>query len=269
MENREQCDAGGGCLNQDAFQDWTMSAGGIAVWLTILCGLIFGSLLWGADRRMRLGRDVALIALLAAVASASRVLFAAIPNVQPVTLLILMIGIHLGARRATAVSVLVALMSNMALGHGPWTFYQALAWSAVGTSGALFRRILVNWDGTEVRLIPLSILVFVWGFLYDWTVSLSALALYQTKEAFLAFLIVGLPFDVLHAVGNVLFAVWLAPSLHRLLWLHLRHDAGRWVEELPQDTQLREAFIDGAQEAVDSNETADVNPLSKIQRLDT
>ena len=104
--------------------------------------------------------------------------------------------------------------------------------------------------------------------LYDWTVSLSALALYQTKEAFFAFLIVGLPFDILHAVGNVLFAVWLAPSLHRLLWLHLRHDAGRWNEELPEDTQLREAFIDGAREAEDNEETQEVNPLSQIERLD-
>lgn len=255
-------------MNLNQFHDWALTPGGIAVWLTVLCGLIFGSLLWGADRRMRLGRDVALVALLAAVASASRVLFAAIPNVQPVTLLILMIGIHLGARRATAVAVLVALMSNMALGHGPWTFYQALAWSAVGTSGALFRRLLVNWDGTEIRLIPLSILVFIWGFLYDWIVSLSALALYQTKEAFFTFLLVGLPFDVLHAVGNVLFAVWLAPSLHRLLWLHLRHDAGAWDAELPEQTQLREAFIDGAQESGLDEEHVDVNPLSGIERLD-
>ena len=87
-------------MNFGQFQDWAMTPGGIAVWLTVLCGLIFGSLLLGADRKIRLGRDAALIALLAAVASASRVLFAAIPNVQPVTLLILMIGIHLGARRA-------------------------------------------------------------------------------------------------------------------------------------------------------------------------
>ena len=76
------------------------------------------------------------------------------------------------------------------------------------------------------------------------------------------------PFPVLHAVGNVLFAVWLAPSLHRLLWLHLRHDAGRWNEELPEDTQLREAFIDGAREAGDNEETPEVNPLSQIERLD-
>ena len=132
-------------MNWASIETWAMTPGGIAVWLTLLCGLFFGSLLISVDRKIRLGREAALIALLAAVASASRVLFAALPNVQPVTLFILMIGLHLGARRATAVAMLTALLSNMALGHGPWTFYQAIAWAAVGTSSAVLRPLLVNW----------------------------------------------------------------------------------------------------------------------------
>jgi len=251
-------------MNLAEIEVWARTPGGIAVWLTVLFGLVFGGLLVAADRRIRMGREAALIALLAAVASASRVLFAAVPNVQPVTLLILMIGIHLGARRATAVAVLTALLSNMALGHGPWTFYQALAWAAVGTSGALLRRLLVSRDGTEVRLVPLAVLGFVWGFLFDWIVSLSALALYQSKEAFLAFLTAGLVFDALHAVGNVLFTIWLAPSLHRLLWLHRRHEAGRWIVDLPEETLIREAFIAGAKDS--GAEPPD--PLAGITRLD-
>lgn len=251
-------------MNIAEVEAWARTPGGIAVWLTVLFGLVFGGLLVAADRRIRMGREAALIALLAAVASASRVLFAAVPNVQPVTLLILMIGIHLGARRATAVAVLTALLSNMALGHGPWTFYQALAWAAVGTSGALLRRLLVSRDGTEVRLVPLAVLGFVWGFLFDWIVSLSALALYQSKEAFLAFLTAGLVFDALHAVGNVLFTIWLAPSLHRLLWLHRRHEAGRWIVDLPEETLIREAFIAGAKDS--GAEPPD--PLAGITRLD-
>lgn len=251
-------------MNLAEVEAWARTPGGIAVWLTVLFGLVFGALLVAADRRIRMGREAALIALLAAVASASRVLFAAVPNVQPVTLLILMIGIHMGARRATAVAVLTALLSNMALGHGPWTFYQALAWAAVGTSGALLRRLLVSRDGTEVRLVPLAVLGFVWGFLFDWIVSLSALALYQSKEAFLAFLTAGLVFDALHAVGNVLFTIWLAPSLHRLLWLHRRHEAGRWIIDLPEETLTREAFIAGAKQS--GAEPPD--PLAGITRLD-
>ena len=103
-------------------QAWAGTPGGIAVWLTVLFGLIFGSLLLSVDRRIRLGRDAALIALLAAVASASRVLFAALPNIQPVTLLLLMIGLHLGARRAAAVAMLTAIISNMAIKNGQALF---------------------------------------------------------------------------------------------------------------------------------------------------
>ena len=245
-------------------QAWAGTPGGIAVWLTSLFGLIFGSMLLSVDRRIRLGREAALIALLAAVASATRVLFAALPNIQPVTLLILMIGLHLGARRATAVAMLTALISNMALGHGPWTFYQALAWACVGSSAAVLRPILVNWDGTKVRISTMAVLAFIWGFLFDWIVSLSALALYQSFEAFLTFIIAGLIFDALHAVGNVLFTIWLAPSLHHLLWLHRRHEAGRWFPTLLDETVTREAFIAEAEAAAKHLE----NPMAGIARLD-
>ena len=53
-------------------QAWAGTPGGIAVWLTVSFGLIFGSLLLSVDRRIRLGRDAALIALLAAVATEDR-----------------------------------------------------------------------------------------------------------------------------------------------------------------------------------------------------
>ena len=245
-------------------QAWAGTPGGIAVWLTSLFGLIFGSMLLSVDRRIRLGREAALIALLAAVASATRVLFDALPNIQPVTLLILMIGLHLGARRATAVAMLTALISNMALGHGPWTFYQALAWACVGSSAAVLRPLLVNWDGTKGRISTMAVLAFIWGFLFDWIVSLSALALYQSFEAFLTFIIAGLIFDALHAVGNVLFTIWLAPSLPHLLWLHRRHEAGRWFPTLLDETVTREAFIAEAEAAAKHLE----NPMAGIARLD-
>ena len=245
-------------------QAWAGTPGGIAVWLTVSFGILFGTLLFSVDRRIKMGREAALIALLAAVASASRVLFAALPNVQPVTLLILMIGLHLGVRRAVGVAMLTALISNMALGHGPWTFYQALAWAAVGTSAALLRPLLVNWDGTRVRVAALATLAFVWGFLFDWIVSLSALALYQSFEAFLAFIIAGLIFDAMHAVGNVMFTIWLAPSLHHLLWLHRRHEAGGWHSKLLDETINREVLMAQAEAAAKHIE----EPLAGITRLD-
>jgi energy-coupling factor transport system substrate-specific component len=256
-------------IDLDSIVEWSASPGGIAIWLTVLLGLIFGSMLLSADRSMKLGREAALLALLAAVASAARVLFAALPNVQPVTILILLIGIHLGPRRATAVAVLVALLSNMALGHGPWTFYQAVAWALVGISGWMLRPWLVSRDGMTVRVLPLAILGFIWGFLYDWLVSITMLAITQQVESYVSYFMLGLPFDLMHAVGNVLFAIWLAPSLHRLLWLHCRHDAGGWVDDLPEDVLRREAFISGGSDATSGERKSSADPMAGIRRFDT
>ena len=54
-------------MNFADIQAWAGTPGGIAVWLTTLFGLLFASLLLSVDRRIRLGRDAALIAILAAI----------------------------------------------------------------------------------------------------------------------------------------------------------------------------------------------------------
>ena len=57
--------------------------------------------------------------------------------------------------------MLTALL-NMALGHGPWTFYQAIAWAAVGTTSRTSPSPY-QFDGTKVRILPMAILAFAWG----------------------------------------------------------------------------------------------------------
>ena len=49
-------------MNLTSIQSWSMTPGGIAVWVTLLFGLFFGSLLINVDRKIRLGREAALIA---------------------------------------------------------------------------------------------------------------------------------------------------------------------------------------------------------------
>ncbi|MDX6400532.1 MAG: energy-coupling factor transport system substrate-specific component, partial [Gaiellaceae bacterium] len=82
-------------------------------------------------------KEVALIATLAAAAAAGRVLFAAIPGVQPVTVITVVAGAALGARSGFAVGAIAAFVSNFFLGQGVWTPWQMLAWGACGVAGAL------------------------------------------------------------------------------------------------------------------------------------
>ena len=205
----------------------------LAIALTAALAVVLIALLWQAERSMSLGADIALVAVLAALAAASRVLTAVLPNVQPMTVLMLLVGMHLGARRGAAVATLATLLANMALGHGPWTLYQAIGWSGVAVSGRLLRGWLVSDDGRSIRVGRLAVIGFLAGPLFDWWVSVAALAIFDSVPLFLTYLLSGLVFDLLHAVGNVAFAVWLGPTLHQLLWLHQRHRAGSWRPRPP------------------------------------
>src|SRR5919197_2295313 len=83
---------------------------------------------------------VALVAVLAAVAVAGRVVFAPIPNVQATTDVVLLAGYGLGAGPGFAVGAVAALASNFFLGQGPWTPWQMLGWGAIGILGAALAR---------------------------------------------------------------------------------------------------------------------------------
>ncbi|MER3410504.1 MAG: ECF transporter S component, partial [Thermoleophilia bacterium] len=86
--------------------------------------------------------EIALIGALGGIAAAGRVLFAAIPGVQPVTVITIAAGAGLSARAGIAVGAVAALVSNLFLGQGPWTPWQMLGWGACGAAGALARPLL-------------------------------------------------------------------------------------------------------------------------------
>ena len=114
----------------------------MSVWFVTLA-LLGWALVWfegGPDS----AKEIALVATLAGAAAAGRVLFAAIPGVQPVTLITIVAGAALGVRAGVGVGMLAAFASNFFLAQGPWTPYQMLAWGACGALGALLAPLLRN-----------------------------------------------------------------------------------------------------------------------------
>src|SRR5215210_4030653 len=101
-------------------------------------------------------KQLALIATLGAAAAAGRVLFAAIPGVQPVTVMTVVAGTALGARSGFAVGAVAAFVSNFFLGQGVWTPWQMLAWGACGVAGAAAAPLLGG-------RVPLAALTFALG----------------------------------------------------------------------------------------------------------
>jgi energy-coupling factor transport system substrate-specific component len=157
-------------------------------------------------------RELAVIATLGAAAAAGRVLFAAVPGVQPVTVIAIVAGAALGVRAGVATGALAAFVSNLFLGQGIWTPQQMLGWGACGAVGALLAPVVRNrW--------ALAAVAAVLGFAFS--VSMDVWLWYgfspHTYAALAAVVGRGLWFDVSHAAGNVVIALAAGPELRRML----------------------------------------------------
>ena len=178
--------------------------------------------MWKAERSLHPGSDFTVLALLALFAVTGRILLDPLPNVQPVTVVVLLVGIHYGASRSVIVASLVAISSNLVLGHGLWTFYQAMGWSLVGITGALLSQHLRI--GQKMSIPRIATVSFIAAFAFDWVVSISALHSIPV-ESFPLYIMAGLPFDLVHAAGNVAFAAWLTDPLSEIMSRHSRRRA--------------------------------------------
>jgi energy-coupling factor transport system substrate-specific component len=190
---------------------------------------MIGWALWRASQNLTPHSDWLALALIGVFAVSGRVLLDPIPNVQPVTVIVLLAGVHFGASRSVALAASVALASNMILGHGLWTFYQAVGWSAVGIAGALFSsRLYPNGTIATTKLAVTSVVAAI---VFDWVVSLSALHT-LSPELLPAYFVSGIPFDLLHAAGNIAFVAWLAVPLTDLMSRHAQSPSPSALSDL-------------------------------------
>jgi energy-coupling factor transport system substrate-specific component len=159
-------------------------------------------------------KEVALVAAYAGAAAAGRVLFAAVPNVQPVTTMTACAGVALGPRAGAAVGAVAALVSDGFLGEGPYTPWQMLAWGLVGATGGLLAPLLRR---SRLALVAFC---FAWGLLYDLLLDLWQLAAFGPAWSWAGYTSLvarGLAFDAAHATGNAILAAVAGPALIRLL----------------------------------------------------
>jgi len=162
-------------------------------------------------------RVLALVAVLAALAALGRVAFAPLPNVKPTTDIVLIAGLVLGGAPGFMVGAIAGLASNVFFGQGPWTPWQMAAWGAVGVAGALFARAL---GGRPPGRVALAVVCGLAGLAFGAVMNLHMWVTYSgdhTLAKLGAYFATSLPFDIAHALGNVVFALAFGPALIRAL----------------------------------------------------
>jgi Prenyltransferase and squalene oxidase repeat len=197
----------------------------------ILALVLAGAFLW-YERQRPPARVLALVAALAALAVVGRVAFAAVPNVKPVTDIVLFAGYALGGVPGFAVGAITALVSNVFFSQGPWTAWQMVGWGFVGAGGALLARVT---RGRELSRIQLALVCGAagaafgaWMDLYQWT-----LAARQDLATYVAISGTSLPYNVAHVLGNVGFCLLIGPAFVRALRRYRRRFEVRWQPHAP------------------------------------
>lgn len=150
--------------------------------------------------------------MLTSLCYVSRLLFQFLPNVQPVTVIIIILTLTLGVFDALIVATLSILISNINLGMGVWTIAQIISFTLiVMITGALIKPFF--------KKLPFFVMILYavfTGFAYGFLISLVQ-APFLGIQNFWVYYFSGLSFDTLHALGNGGFYLILAPILFPLL----------------------------------------------------
>lgn len=150
-------------------------------------------------------KEIAVIATLSAFAAVSRMAFAPIPNVKPVTFLVAISGFVFGPYEGFLIGSTAAFLSNIFFGQGPWTPWQMFSWGLVGILSGI-------WGKREkgVSAVTFSIVCFIFGFMFDWIMNIwyvSAFIKPISIKSIIGAYIAGFTFDILHGGGSFIFSI--------------------------------------------------------------
>lgn len=159
-------------------------------------------------------RRIVIIAVMTALSVAGRFVFAPIPFFKPVTAIVIITAIYLGAEAGFITGAFSAVVSNFYFGQGPWTPFQMFAWGLIGFFAGLLAKRLVE---SKVLLIIFGALTgVVFSFIMDVWTTLWADGTFNIAR-FIASITTAAPFTVVYMVSNVIFLLLLTKPIGRKL----------------------------------------------------
>lgn len=155
---------------------------------------------------------LARIALLSSLGFVGRIIFLSLPNIQPLSVIIILVSRRLPVIDSLCIAIFSMILSNILLGMGPWTIFQIVAYSLIVLFVSGLEKVGVVSKSARLERIYWSILSGGCGYLYGFIMSILWFWISQST-LFWPYWIGGLFFDSLHAGGNLIFYLILAPYL--------------------------------------------------------
>lgn len=160
------------------------------------------------ERRKPQARELVTVAVMCAIAVASRAAFIWFANFKPILAIIIITGVALGAEAGFLTGALSMLVSNMIFGQGPWTPWQMFAFGLAGfLSGILYRIGVVKKSKVSLCIFGAFLMMCLVGPILDTSTFFMA-ATTVNKESILTTYMMGLPINAMQSVATVI-TLWL------------------------------------------------------------
>ena len=169
------------------------------------------------EKRAPQARELVTIAVMSAIAVASRAAFIWLDHFKPMAAIIMITGVALGAEAGFLTGALAILVSNMIFGHGPWTPWQMFAFGMAGFLAGLFYRLKII-DKSKMKLCIFGgvIILCIVGPLLDTATFFMGVGHLNMGNA-LAVYMSGIPVNAVHAAATVLTLYFFSRPLFEKL----------------------------------------------------
>lgn len=179
----------------------------VAAVIIIICAIV-PFFAFFEKRKVRTG-EIVIIALMTALAVASRSVMMFIPQVKPVCALVIVTAIAFGPNTGFLTGALSMFLSNFIFGQGMFTPFQMLGMGLTGfICGCIFSAKKIPVNRLTVSITGGLVCFLVYGFIAD-SCSVLMLSTNISIKSALAFYASGLSFNIIHGVttGILLFFI--------------------------------------------------------------
>lgn len=179
----------------------------------------------GFESRKPHARELVTIAVLCAIAVASRAAFIMLPSFKPMVGIIIIAGMAFGAQAGFLTGAISGFISNFIFGQGPWTPWQMFAFGIAGfLAGILTEKGVLN----PANKIPVTVfggltVMLIVGPLLDTCTLFTMSSMVDTTSAAAVYL-AGAPFNAVHAVAVMLTLFLLTkPMMEKLTRIKIKY----------------------------------------------
>ncbi len=175
----------------------------ISLGIAVLALLLFMA---EVERRNIGSRRMVITAIMTALAVFGRF----IPLFKPITAIIVITAVYLGAQAGFLTGAMSVLLSNIWFGQGPWTPFQMLGFGLIGLFAGYLSRWLVH---SKALLVIYGVFA---GIAYSFIMDIWTVLWYSggfDTGLYAAAIISALPFTALYAVSNAVFLLILSKPI--------------------------------------------------------